>query len=359
MKKHSRKARPEYEFTVHEMLGHNNASHPVDGVGIEIEVEPEPRQRGLPTINMGNWLVKNDGSLRGGGLEYIYAHPQEPQTTADNVAFLADSIRIVGAVPRWSNRCSVHVHVNFLHNTYRQVFTFLAMYGIVENIVLGYANPARLGNLFCLPFSEAKYLLSKLREAVITGNYRELRRDQLRYCACNVTALSKFGSLEFRALQGTLDPTVIQNWVDILVGIKRAASAYENPQDVITQLSARGPEQFLNSIFTPHQRALLNVNYNTLIDQMYDGVRLVQDFAYSSDWTSWTKSDKTEELKQEKQINLNELIRQQAQELMVWGGGPQLNPQEGERPFPEGQLLGNIGHRAQPPIRNINFGDDL
>jgi hypothetical protein len=50
-------------------------------------------------------------------------------------------------------------------------------------------------------------------------------RDQggLKYSALNLTAIQKFGTLEYRALQGTVEPHTIQAWVNILLAIKELA----------------------------------------------------------------------------------------------------------------------------------------
>lgn len=97
------------------------------------------------------WFAQIDPSLRGKfNQEYTLKQPvrfqgeldsalNEFQESTKNIKFIKNSIT-----------SSVHVHLNFLNSTFREMGNFITAYALTENLLSNYAGENRKSNLFCL-----------------------------------------------------------------------------------------------------------------------------------------------------------------------------------------------------------------
>lgn len=255
-----------------------NEDTPTDEIGIEIEVEGE----GLPTDIPSYWEVHHDGSLRGESAEYVLKEPIKRKNVLPFLEYLKGKLR--NSVIHDSIRTSVHVHINMAEKTILQVYVILIVYFILENLIIELAGKNRIGNLFCLRLKDAEYLLDQLIIAAQKDSYKVFLNEQtLRYAAVNVCALSKFNSLEFRAMRGTTDPEIISEWVEILLSVvDNAVNLYKTPLEVIQDFSAIGPGAFAEKILGIHLHKFKEHNIHKVL---WSGIRLVQSLAYCTDWT--------------------------------------------------------------------------
>lgn len=254
-------------------------------VGIEIECVG----LGIPTdIQLHKtWTVHQDGSLRPRrnetAIEYVLATPTHRDEVGRVMDRLHEEFKRVGHTPAEDrDSTSVHIHLNAQQLTFKQVYTWLTLYFILEEILVHYAGPQRKGNLFCLRAADAEFLVQQLIKISQQDHYADLNNDNLRYASANVCALAKYGSLEFRCLRGTTDKKLITDWVSILTAIKDASMTFKDPREVCESLSKLGPDGLFNKIFSG--------KFPELIDgfdwrsTMFDGVRLAQDIAYNINW---------------------------------------------------------------------------
>jgi len=197
---------------------------------------------------------------------------------------------------------SVHVHINAQGLTMQQVLTWLAVYFIFEEQLVRWAGPHRIGNLFCLRARDAEGLIQMIRKAVKEDDFSYFSDDNYRYAAANVMALTKFGSLEFRALRGTVKKDVIQQWVDTLLSIKDKSLEYKDPIAVLADFSRRSPLGFTNHIL-PFPMSRFMLHQQDFQESLYDGARLVQDFAFQTEWQS-RPSDKPKDLSPKKKTTI-------------------------------------------------------
>lgn len=255
-----------------------NENTPTDEIGIEIEVEGQ----NLPTDIQFYWVVHHDGSLRGESAEYVLKEPIKRKNVLSFLEYLKGKLR--NSVIHDSIRTSVHVHINMAEKTILQVYVILVVYFILENLIVELAGKNRVGNLFCLRLKDAEYLLDQLILAAQKDSYKVFGNEQtLRYAAVNVCALSKFNSLEFRAMRGTTDPEVISEWVDILLSVvDHSIEFYKTPLEVIQDFSAVGPGAFAEKILGVHLNKFKDYNIHKVL---WSGIRLVQSLAYCTDWT--------------------------------------------------------------------------
>jgi hypothetical protein len=244
--------------------------------GIEVEVEG----RNLPDMIGKFWGCHKDGSLRGESMEYTLNAPI-PQAQINEAMNVLDQAFInFGSKINDSYRTSVHVHINAQHMKIRDVYTFICLYMTLEELLIDLCGRQRAGNLFCLRSSDAEFLTQTLKNSLRTGHYANLSSDQLRYCAINVAALGKYGSIEFRAYRGTTDKEAISLWAHLLCELRNSTIKFKNPQDLCEQFSKIGPKAFLSTVF-PDTIAKIFYRAKDFEERLYQGVRNAQDIAYS------------------------------------------------------------------------------
>ena len=100
-----------------------------------------------------------------------------------------------------------------------------------------------------------------------------------KYSACNIAAVAKYGSLEFRNHEGTYDVERITKWINVLLLMKEAAISMEIPvEDIFSNISANGTDLFFRNVFHEYS---VDLEYPNLEYDMYNGLRLAQDIIYS------------------------------------------------------------------------------
>lgn len=252
-------------------------------VGIEIEVEGER----LPHTGE-YWNVTHDGSLRGDGLdracEYVLQRPMSLSDAKAALAYLSHQYKENKAKVADSPRCGVHVHVNCQHISLLQLYNFMVMYLIFEDVLVKWCGPTREGNLFCLRAKDAEYLLHVLCAALEDKNFRRMfATDELRYASMNVRSLVSYGSLEFRAMAGTSDMSLIYRWAEMLVQMRDRAGQFENPVEMILATSEGGAEAFVRQAFS-EENADLIMSIEGWDEMIVQGVRRAQEVAYAGEW---------------------------------------------------------------------------
>ena len=246
-------------------------------IGLEIEVEG----KNLPKAIKSYWKVERDGSLRGESAEYILKAPIKRTQVKPFVKYLAKQFVAAKAHLDFSMRTSVHVHVNVADMNMVQCYTFVMLYLLFEDLMASFAGPSRVGNLFCLRARDAEFFVDCLTKMAKTRVFNP-EPEMLRYASVNVCAIQKFGSVEFRALRGTIDHEIIGTWVYLLTSILDASLNYKSPLEVVGDLSRLGPEKMLQNVFGENWQLLTqDPGWENLV---WDAARLVQEVAYATKW---------------------------------------------------------------------------
>lgn len=247
-------------------------------IGIEIEVEGE---NVLHEGILNNWIIDKDGSLRNDNAEYKLRVPVHRDKVLKCLLYLYRKLKENGTKIYDSPRTGVHVHVNVQTLTIKELYQFITLYLCLEELMVRWAGPTRVGNLFCLRASDAEGLTHSLTRALQENNLNILYSDNLRYASLNVKAIQNYGSLEFRALRGGLiTPQEISTWVKMILEIKDAALRFKNPREIIESFSGQGPKNFLENI-GPHVNLMDFENQENLLRL---GVRSAQEVAYCNKW---------------------------------------------------------------------------
>jgi len=252
-------------------------NHPGE-IGIEIEVEG----RNLPQSLASYWAVHKEGSLRGESAEYVLKKPTTRINVKAYLTYLVKALAKAESKCVFSPRTSVHVHINMNKFTMVQVYNYIICYLIIEDLLTQYAGPNRVGNVFCLRAHDAEWFIDWLTERAKTTKFCP-EPEEMRYTSVNVCAIPKFNSLEFRALRGTLDIDIINNWIKMLLSLKDVAVKYTDPREIIGDFSRLGPSDFLAKLLPNHAEPL-KAFLPDWENKLWDATRLVQEVAFSQDW---------------------------------------------------------------------------
>lgn len=266
----------------------------VSGVGSEkdlfgVEVELEGRKILTKKEAVTQWWTPHqDGSLRvfkegAEAWEYVFNKPRGLADTKKAVAALFDYLNNnPGTEVFESYRTSIHVHVNCLNETVRTICNYITLAIIFDELLVSQNGATRIGNNFCLRGRDAEGQINDLIQSV--QQYGSLYNIQAahRYSSVNVGSLMKFGTIEFRSLECTANYERLIKWIAVLQGLKEAARTYEDPREIISKFSRRGPLGFMIRSLGDQYGTYAGVQ--GAYGMLRDGMRLAQDFAFCSDW---------------------------------------------------------------------------
>lgn len=200
--------------------------HDMSYVGIEVEVEGIPGGiRGLSPV----WAPKADGSLRNNGTEYVTM--PIPVQHAEWALFL-----LMNSLPKsadFSERTSIHVHMNVRHMTPNQIKGLIALYLAVEKLLFRFEGNGRDSSIFCVPLTQATLLDSLY--SLTAANFGT--QAWMKYTAMNLLPILTFGTIEFRHMAGTSDWRKITRWISLLMRMQDYALK-NSPETVIERIAA-------------------------------------------------------------------------------------------------------------------------
>jgi hypothetical protein len=180
-----------------------------DLIGIEVEVENVK-----PTAAKLNraWALKNDGSLRNDGYEFV-TQPIEAHYAPPALHHLLKEYLSTECC--FSPRTSVHVHLNMKDFDTEQVIDFLVVYSVFERLLYRFAGRGRIKNIYCVPVTETHLL----RYFVSTG-VRGIANFWSKYTGLNLLPLRELGTVEFRHMHGTFDVEKLSLWIGMITSLK-------------------------------------------------------------------------------------------------------------------------------------------
>lgn len=259
--------------------------HTTGDVGIEIEVEG----KNLPHVAK-YWRNEKDGSLRGEeSMEYVLSKPSTMKEAHLALKYLEAQYKRHESVIDDTVRAGVHVHINVQHLNMLELYSFMTIYLVLEEMLVKFCGEFREGNLFCLRAMDAEFLLHRLQEAARTRRFQPLVDDNLRYASMNVKALGTYGSLEFRAMRGTSDLDLIYKWASILHNIREVARTFKDPQEVISFFSYQQCDGFIDRCLGEHAAEFKS--QSDWKESMFRGMRNAQAVAFCVDWTKFVAQE--------------------------------------------------------------------
>jgi hypothetical protein len=269
------------------------------GIGVEIELEgrPLPNQGNLERVFIPEpftiWQVKADGSLRDGGLEYVFSRPVELEDAEKLIREFYDVLGMMESNLNLSNRTSTHVHLNFYNSRINTATSFIVLWHIFEEILLEWCGEKRKNNHFCLPASQNSYNVEIWEALLNYGYYPEGRGAK--YSALNILPLWNTGSMEVRCAPAFDNPEKLISWVRLVNGIKEYAfNNFRNPQSIAQAVSEQRPSLILRDIckFSNSEEILRDLFKMGVDDVRIDregieGFRRWQKIVFLLPWNDW------------------------------------------------------------------------
>lgn len=172
-----------------------------------------------------------DDYSEGEGLELV-SPILSGQEGFDQLALVVEAIHEAGG--DIDSSCGLHVHHDARDLTPHQVAGLLRFYIENQEVIDRFLAPVRRSsrhNQWCQPWStsEKAQVLSAAKSNQNLGYYD-------RYRTLNVTSYPKYGSLEFRQHQGTLNFEKMLRWVKFGQSMVEASMHFDNP-DVVPNFS--------------------------------------------------------------------------------------------------------------------------
>lgn len=257
-----------------EMLGVGK----IDGAfGVEIEVEtnhePPPGIRGM-------WNKTEDGSLRGNSAEYVFSKPLSLEDSHSAVVALKERLDENKVKVNESFRAGVHIHMNMLEKNEDEILRFLLAYYLIEDVIISWCGPNRVGNLFCLGIRDAEATIDRLCEILQScpvGHRDELlgrlmrMGDNFRYSAMNIGALGRHGTVEFRALETRPDFQNIHEALDFFALLQEKVTKWATAKELLQDMVDKGPVKIATNLLanTPLRSRMYAPNFYESVRHNY------------------------------------------------------------------------------------------
>jgi hypothetical protein len=260
------------------------------GVELELEGFGAELMGAMAMKKAGSWVAHNDPSLRGDATELVLKRPMSfEEFTKKALPEFTTLKEESGFKPLLSNRCSVHVHLDFSHKTVYALCKFMTLYALMEDFFFRARGPERLGNHFCISLRENARFSEAFVKAIETQTFRAFSNENFRYMALNINSLWKFGSVEVRLHAGEANEERILSWVACLKEMLDFSTAFNvTPDDIIRQSSMHGLSDFIKKNLPTVWDVIKDVYYDS-----YEHTDTAQDFAFGVSWEHAPKSPAT------------------------------------------------------------------
>ena len=253
---------------------------PTNKVGIEIEIEDIPSYTEVGQITKsGYWTKEQDYSLRGKSVELVSI----PLFGKDiSAALEVVKTTLQKSKVSFSIRTSVHVHLECIDMSPKQLVNFVLLYSVFEKVLFSFIASHREDNIYCLPFYRSegiKNLLVSMIRSLNKYSKSEVKstiRAWPKYSAMNICNIPSIGTIEFRALEGTIDKDRIITWIKMLMAIKKYSLEFiESTDDLPKIVSGYSPVEYVLEVFG--EDLIEYFNLDNLEQNILEGVRYAQD----------------------------------------------------------------------------------
>jgi hypothetical protein len=292
-------------------------------IGLEMEVERCPAEYAERILDYPVWTLREDGSLRDGGFEFV-----STPIAGDRIYYAIDWFYSQLPVEaRFSPRTSIHVHVNVLDMEPDQVAGLLLTYSVFEKLLYKFVGYGRDKNNFCVPLYDAK-AHHEVIPLFLTDEFVLPNMPNLRYLGLNIDAVRKFGSLEFRHLGGTKDKVRLLQWINLLLSLKKFATTthWRIIKHQIDRMNTVSDYlSFFNTVWGAEGQCLDTSTLKEDMVSLVSAVKHVQldnQFMLKQAAVPYTRAYWYKKLMERKK---------QVRDIMVWdfGNPPQVRPRRG------------------------------
>lgn len=288
-----------------------------DVYGVEIECESTNHYDVYLILkDIQSWIVKEDGSLRNIGREFV-SNPLSSSEAKKETTLVVNNLLNVQGIIKDCPRAGIHIHHNVQHKTHSQVWTEACLYWTLEPWLMDWCGPTRVGNNFCLRLKDATRLVghcvSHIRDSYLglpsyvnASSFQPFKPSSCKYAGLNLATVGSLGTLEYRGLSGELDPERIGNWIDQISLMSSLANEFRHPQALFEWINNQDSAEVLFSkLLTPYFYKTLNIT--KMYESLFTNIGLPLTIAFAcSDWDKYeTLLTKSLENKQVKDIKID------------------------------------------------------
>ena len=226
-------------------------------IGLELETEncnTMTAKDYTKIANAHNFDLATDGSLRGAAYEFI----SRPMRTDNCLMALDEFFKAMKfGDANYSDRCSVHVHVNCTDMEMEQISSLALLYTVIEEIMFEYVGAARDTNIYCIPWNQCRQHLDLINKFLADPSSSLKRWNK--YTALNLLPLANIGTVEFRQMHGTADIKKLSLWINLIGSLFKWAKTYEL-KSLINELKSLNSNSQYEAFFTKIVSGLLPYN---------------------------------------------------------------------------------------------------
>lgn len=194
-------------------------TNPTLVIGLELETENiSTRIEYDQLVRPLHFDCHADGSLRGYSTEFI-TKPMESTTALLALTKFFEATKFTE--DNYSDRCSVHVHVNCTDMSMEQLSSVALLYTVVEEILFEFVGGSRDTNIYCIPWNQCRNHLDLVNDFLLNPHVALKRWSK--YTALNLLPLATQGTIEFRQMHGTADMKKLTTWINLIGSIFKYA----------------------------------------------------------------------------------------------------------------------------------------
>ena len=176
-----------------------------------IEIEGEDVICDLAGIN--SFKGVGDGSLRN-GLEFVSV-----PIKLDYLEYELTKLAMAVDTIKFTERCSVHVHLNVRDLEEEELHKLLILYSIYEKSLFSVSGN-RQNNIYTIPILGDSHLLKEFILRPYSGWNKYSALNLLPIWGHTGQGTARLGTIEFRHHEGTLETRQLLNWCNLIVSLK-------------------------------------------------------------------------------------------------------------------------------------------
>lgn len=246
-------------------------------IGVEIEFERGDRFSSSSKFNQF-WRMEGDGSLRNEGREIVFREPFSGDNARTALALAEKST----AKCAFTDRCGLHVHIDCRDLKPSEVNSVILTYLLFEPVIFPVCGAGRENSNFSVPLWTNKQLLRDLGSGAHINRLSNRVGGEDRYAALNLGSYERMGSLEFRAMRGTGNAKLIEDWAEILLSIRAYGRTRPDFREMIKRSSEAMPEQLFSEVFNDDLcDTIFRACGSSFLERLLQGARTLQYVLHS------------------------------------------------------------------------------
>ena len=267
-----------------------------DGVEIELEnANVKLINNSLSKFKSLNWVLTRDGSLKK-GVEIISPIMRDTSNYWNELYEVCNLINNLAFIDK---HCGLHVHcgAHILGRSEKNWLNFIKLFAVYENILFRFAygefyNYRDSIMEFAPPISKQlwkDYLFLKeknadLKEILYTikhGKYNAINFDHVKYD--NVDKVVNGNTVEIRCSNGSKNPIIIQNYINLLFALYRYACSDNFNDEILDKRHEMCVDiydniEIYNDIYLEQALELIDLVFDNNLDKVYFLNQYLKDF---------------------------------------------------------------------------------